>query len=266
MNRISCFLFLLVSFHLSGQSGVRPLPNAHAHNDYEHEHPLYDALKHGFTSVEADVHLIGGQLYVSHDAPLDLVQTPTLVSLYLEPLALLVKQQKGQVYQGYEAPFQLMIDIKTEAKATYAALKEVLGKYQALLCRSVNGEEIKGPIMIFLSGNRPIAEVQNESIRLVGIDGRPSDIGKGYAAGFMPVISDNYNKHLSWKGKKKKINPDELATLKAWVDQAHQEGKKVRLWASPENKKVWKLLLKTGVDLLNTDKLAALQQFLQKKK
>ena len=26
----------------------RPLPRTHAHNDYDHPHPLFDALHHGF--------------------------------------------------------------------------------------------------------------------------------------------------------------------------------------------------------------------------
>lgn len=30
---------------------VEPLPQAHAHNDYEHPRPLHDALSHGFTSM-----------------------------------------------------------------------------------------------------------------------------------------------------------------------------------------------------------------------
>src|SRR4051812_12734941 len=36
------------------------LSRAHAHNDYEHEHPLLDALEAGFASVEADVWLVDG--------------------------------------------------------------------------------------------------------------------------------------------------------------------------------------------------------------
>lgn len=50
--------------------GQIPLEKAHAHNDYEHERPLFDALSHGFTSVEVDVHLVDGKLYVSHNHPL----------------------------------------------------------------------------------------------------------------------------------------------------------------------------------------------------
>ena len=47
---------------------VSPLPQAHAHNDYEHDRPLRDALDPGFTSVEADVWLVDGKLLVAHDS------------------------------------------------------------------------------------------------------------------------------------------------------------------------------------------------------
>ena len=33
------------------------VPNTHAHNDYENENPLSDALSYGFVSVEADIWL-----------------------------------------------------------------------------------------------------------------------------------------------------------------------------------------------------------------
>ncbi|MEU9588105.1 hypothetical protein AB0D70_32420, partial [Streptomyces werraensis] len=42
-------------------AGAQPLPRAHAHNDYEHDRPLLDALDHGFTSVEADIYLVDGE-------------------------------------------------------------------------------------------------------------------------------------------------------------------------------------------------------------
>jgi hypothetical protein len=42
-----------------------PLTRAHAHNDYLHARPLFDALDHGFCSVEADVWLVDGKLLVA---------------------------------------------------------------------------------------------------------------------------------------------------------------------------------------------------------
>ncbi len=76
------------------------LERAHAHNDYEHDRPLYDALDHRFKSVEADIWLVDGELVVAHDAedvPQAAEQGRTLRSLYLEPLRLRVKQNRGSV-------------------------------------------------------------------------------------------------------------------------------------------------------------------------
>src|SRR3954469_3522630 len=95
---------LLISFALplftsaAAQSlNIVPLPNAHAHNDYEHARPLLDALDHGFTSVEADVYTIRGVLLVGHDREA-LTPERTLEKLYLVPLAERVQENHGHVY------------------------------------------------------------------------------------------------------------------------------------------------------------------------
>ena len=78
---------------------VQPLPHAHAHNDYEHPHPLLDALERGFCSVEADVHLVDGELFVAHDANA-IKPDRTLRKLYLEPLLDRVRAHGGRAYEG----------------------------------------------------------------------------------------------------------------------------------------------------------------------
>src|SRR5215218_4478026 len=102
---------------------VRPLAQAHAHNDYEHERPLFDALSHGFTSVEADIYLVDGALLVAHD-PEDVQPGRTLESLYLQPLARLVRANHGTVYRGSRQPLQLLVDIKNTGAETYTELHE----------------------------------------------------------------------------------------------------------------------------------------------
>src|SRR5262245_38461023 len=62
-----------------------PLVRAHAHNDYEHQRPLLDALDQGFCSVEADVWLVDGQLRVAHDLK-DAQPERKLQKLDLDPL------------------------------------------------------------------------------------------------------------------------------------------------------------------------------------
>ncbi|MEM8969709.1 MAG: phosphatidylinositol-specific phospholipase C/glycerophosphodiester phosphodiesterase family protein [Bacteroidota bacterium] len=255
---------LFTSFTLAAKAQVTPLPHAHAHNDYWHEQPLLDALAHGFTSVEADVLLIDGELYVGHDMPDGNHTLPTLKDIYLEPLQERVKEQNGKVYAEYKGDFYVMIDIKTEAEPTYARLKEVLLPYQDMLSYQQNGMNHRGAVTIFLSGNRPIAKVQQDSLQLVSIDGRPDDLGQGYSADFMPVISQHYRAIIDWDGKQP-ISAKQQKALKKLTQQAHQEGKKVRLWATPENTLVWETLLETGVDFINTDQLAELQQFLNQR-
>ncbi|MEM9829750.1 MAG: phosphatidylinositol-specific phospholipase C/glycerophosphodiester phosphodiesterase family protein [Bacteroidota bacterium] len=257
-------LTLFISFTIAAEAQVTPLPNAHAHNDYWHERPLLDALAHGFTSVEADVLLIDGELYVGHDMPEGDHSLPTLKDAYLEPLQQRVKEQNGKVYAGYEGNFYLMIDIKTDAEPTYARLKEALIPYQDMLSYQEDGKKHPGAVTIFLSGNRPIAQVQQESLQLVSIDGRPENLRQGYSADFMPVISQHYRAIVDWDGSQP-ISAKQRKALKKLTKQAHQEDKKVRLWATPENTLVWETLLDTGVDFINTDQIAELQQFLNQR-
>src|SRR5687767_12337880 len=93
--------------------GVQPLERAHAHNDYEHDGLLFDARDGGFTSVEADVWLVDGELRVAHDLA-GTLPGRTLRSLYLQPLAELVRANGGHVYPRWRGSFQLLVDIKSD--------------------------------------------------------------------------------------------------------------------------------------------------------
>ncbi|WKN30162.1 phosphatidylinositol-specific phospholipase C/glycerophosphodiester phosphodiesterase family protein [Porifericola rhodea] len=253
-------LLLLVISHWANAQVV-PLPHAHAHNDYHHERPLLDALEQGFTSVEADVLLIDNTLYVGHDMPEGEHQLPSLQSAYLEPLFRISHNHRGKVYPDYEGDFYLMIDIKTEAEASYAKLKELLKEYENMLSYTENGTYHKRAVTIFLSGNRPIESVQKETLRYVGIDGRPNDLGKGYDSHFMPFISQHFGQVARWNGEGE-IPQAEYQKLKKLISRAHSEGKKVRLWASPDQQNAWEVLLKAEADLINTDRLEDLKNYL----
>src|SRR4051812_44226103 len=68
MSRRLPFAALALLAVAADQPAPTPLKNAHAHNDYLHPRPLFDALDQGFTSVEVDVFLVNGQLLVGHTA------------------------------------------------------------------------------------------------------------------------------------------------------------------------------------------------------
>ena len=262
MKNLFVFSFLLLNLPLFSQ--VTPLPNAHAHNDYRHQRPLLDALDQGFMSIEVDVFLIKDELYVAHTRPFFRKKKKTLRHLYLEPLKKRIEANQGQVYKGHDEPLFLMIDIKTEEKATYEILKKQLAEYQDYLSKTIDGNFEKGAIQIFLSGNRLVERVLSENKRLMAVDGRPRDLNKNYSAEEMPVISQRFSKVVNWDG----IGEiPEMERLKiAWlVVMAHQEGKKLRFWKIPDNENAWQTLLNLGVDLINTDDLEGLKSFLEDK-
>ncbi|MCA9262777.1 MAG: phosphatidylinositol-specific phospholipase C/glycerophosphodiester phosphodiesterase family protein [Planctomycetales bacterium] len=239
-----------------------PLKNAHAHNDYHHDRPLMDALDHGFTSVEADIFLVDGKLLVAHSR-LELKPASTLASLYLNPLQERIRAQGGRVYR--DGPlFTLLVDIKSEGESTYRALHEVLRQYPDMLTAVHNGQVRDGPVQIIISGNRPHEFIAQQSERFAAVDGRISDLDSTAPAHLLPLISDNWRNHFRWSGTGP-MPSEELAKLQDIITRAHQAGRRVRFWATPENAAVWDVLYQQKVDLVNTDKLAELEAFLRSK-
>jgi len=118
-----------------------PLIRAHAHNDYEHARPLFDALDQGFCSVEADVHLVDGRLLVTH-ASSGAQSGRTLRGLYLDPLRRRAQQNSGRVYR--EGPsVTLLVDIKGDAEATYEVLRRQLAEYTGMLANTDDPEGLR---------------------------------------------------------------------------------------------------------------------------
>lgn len=238
---------------------VVPVPG-HAHNDYENEHPLHDALEYSMVSVETDVHLIDGKLYVSHDRPRATERVRTLQQLYLDPLLHRIIQNDGRVYAGYDGPFFLMIDIKSDAEDTYNVLKDVLHSYQPMLSVYRKGKAEDGPVRIIISGNRPVKQILNDDPSIVALDGRPGNLGKSIPLHMMPVVSDSYSNWLSWNGSGK-LPARDAAVLDSLIDRVHAENRKLRLWGAPDHPHAWQVLLDHGVDLINTDHPAGFRAF-----
>jgi hypothetical protein len=252
----------------AGEQGrrKRPLWRAHAHNDYEHPRPLFDALDHRFGSVEADIFLVGDQLLIGHDAT-ELDPSRTLESLYLDPLAALVKANHGSVYRGWHKPLQLLIDIKTEGSSTYLELDRHLLRYKHLFTTYAHGRVHPGAVTNVISGDRAArTPMEAQTVRRAFYDGRLTDLGSAAPASFISLISDNWQTNFTWLGSG--TFPDaERQKLRAIVGQAHAAGQTVRFWntpdlAGPDRDALWGELFAAGVDFLNTDDLAGLEAFL----
>lgn len=249
---------------------VRPLPQAHAHNDYLHARPLHDALAHGFTSVEADIFLVDGELLVAHE-PAELDPSRTLRSLYLDPLFARVHANHGSVYPGYRHPVQLLIDIKGDGVAAYQELHRQLRPYRRMLSSYAAGHVRLGAVTPVISGDRVArAPMEAQRFRHAFYDGRLDDLAAEAPApaSFIPLISSNWTHSFSWTG----VGPfpaEERARLHSIVRTAHTRGQRVRFWATPDlpgaaRDALWSELRAARVDHINTDDLAGLRAFLNR--
>lgn len=238
----------------------QPLLSAHAHNDYEHPHPLFDALAQGFNSVEADIWLVDGQLLVAHDREQARPER-TLQALYLDPLRERIQRNGGRVFTNAPS-FTLMIDVKSEAEPTYAALREVLHSYTNILTSFTTSNIQTNSLNILLTGNRALEVVVAEPLRYAAIDGRLVDMKANLPPQLIPLISENWTQHFKWRGKGS-FPEDEQTKLRQLTEHVHEQGRHLRFWAVPDTLAGWRELQSAGVDVIGTDDLVGLAKFLQ---
>ena len=239
-----------------------PLTHAHAHNDYEHARPLLDALGHGFCSVEADVWLVNGQLLVAHNLK-DARPERTLQALYLDPLRARVARNDGKVFRG-GPPCTLLVDVKSDATNTYLALRDALQPYAAMLTKFSKDQTATNAITVIVSGNRARSLMAAETSRLAACDGRLADLDSDDSRHLIPLISDNWTLHFKWRARAEEgpLSQSERAKLGQFVQRAHQQGRRLRMWGTPDSVTMWTELRRAGVDLINTDDLPGLEKFL----
>jgi glycerophosphoryl diester phosphodiesterase len=240
--------------------GQPALTRVHAHNDYEHARPLFDALDQGFGSIEPDIYLVNGDLLVAHNRQ-DCRPERSLEKLYLAPLKKRFDTQK-EILPGLKTLI-LLIDIKSEAVPTYQALEKQLEPYKPMLTEFESDRVTTNAVTIILSGNRPRDYVAKQPKRWVAIDGRLPDLDEKPPRSLVPLISDNWATHFSWSGGP--LPESQAARLKEIVAKTHQQGRILRFWATPDDKEAWGLLYDADVDLINTDHLADLAAFLRNK-
>ncbi len=226
--------------------------NAHSHNDYQQAIPFEKAFSLHFGSIEADVFLQNGELYVAH-TPGEIDTSKTLRRVYLQPLREKALAKIG-AFGETKQQLQILIDFKTEAAPTMAALMRQLKEFPELM---------NHPKLTFaISGNRPPAEQWPTFPACIQFDGRP---GVAYPAASLKkvaLISDNFRNYTKWNGKGIPVAED-LTRIEQVIAQAHALGKKFRFWATPDDVNTWKTMMKLGVDYINTDKTDELATYLR---
>lgn len=252
---------LTIAATARGESPAAPLPQAHSHNDYQHERPLFDALDRGFCNIEADVHLVDGKLLVAHD-PEGVKPECTLQALYLDPLQKIIAEREGAIFPDGQR-LTLLIDFKTAGPATYAALAKALKPYESFISGLQDGKWEPRQVDVIISGNRPVELVAKDKERLASIDGRLADLANDPPADLVPLISDSWAPHFSWRGAGP-MPAAERDKLHAFAALAHAQRRRLRFWGTPDAPEFWQELQSAGVDVIGTDDLALLQAHLTK--
>jgi alkaline phosphatase len=227
--------------------------DAHSHNDYEQANPFHLAYQHRFGSIEADIWLKDGNIYVAHDAK-DIKPSRTLAALYLDPINNLLASGRS-IYPDHQK-MQLLIDIKTEAISTLDALVKLLESYPSIIKNK--------KIIIAVSGNRPQPDHYTDYPSFIYFDGRPAEIYNKASLKKVALISEAFYKFSLWKGEGK-IKEEEKNKMMQAVETSHQMKKPFRFWATPDTEAAWKLLMETKADFINTDHIESLSSFLKAK-
>lgn len=264
-----------------------PIP-VHSHNDYERRIPLFEALASGCVSVEADVHLVGGELLVGHSAR-GLKASSNLRTMYLEPLQRMLEARKhDQTWRGLfesdpEQTVVLLIDHKTSGPETFAELDAQLQPLRDLDFLSYwNGSaRITRPLTVVATGKAPFDSVLalKDSHRDIffdaPLDALPSTLDDftadpprfRYNQSNSHYASTQYRKAVTWRAHYRDtppMTPRDIDLSAANPEQAAARGLLTRLWdapMSPPNLRdsVWRWQVSTGTGVINMDDMGVVR-------
>ncbi len=251
---LSLFFVLHTSVLYSQSLSGYQTSNAHSHNDYAHADPFWGAYQQEFGSIEADVILKEGILYVAHDEK-DINLNQTLDVVYLTPLKKILQKNGGKVYPNKVDGLQLLIDLKTPAEPTLKVLINELKTMEDYL-------HPKGNVTIVVSGNTPDPNTFILFPAFIYFDGRPEINYSKYQLTRIALISQDFKKYSRWNGEGEMLKKDHRR-LEKIVKQTHLQGKKIRFWATPDNINTWKKLMMLQVDYLNTDQTTQMGDYLR---
>lgn len=254
MKYISKDIFAVVFFFLCISANTQlksyTTANAHSHNDYLSPAPFYLAFKNGFGSIEADVFPVDGILHVAHEKK-EIQPQKTLQNLYLNPLV-------HEFTSGKMRKLNLLIDIKENYKISLPLLVNELKHLTPYL--SVPGKP--NYLTIVISGNRPVPADYINYPDYIFFDSDPKSKHTDKEWERVALVSMSFSRISGWKGTEALKDKDRKA-LKNIIDSVHAAGKPIRFWGAPDSKISWKWQMKLRADLIGTDKIDELANFLK---
>ncbi len=253
-TKIIVLLALMITINLSvnAQIKVYTVAGAHSHNDYKNNIPFYRAYEKGFGSIEADVYAVNGKLMVAHDKT-EIVESRSLKILYTDPLI-------EKLAHDQQRQLRLLIEIKEDYKAVLPLVISELKPLEPYF--SYPGHP--GRLSIVLTGAvPPAAEMVNYpewiSFDVDHLDGFTPEQWKKVG-----LVSFPFSKYVHWNGKGV-LNNEEISRVSGGIDSVHAAGKMIRFYETPDTKSSWLALIRLKVDIIGTDKIEELGDFLNKK-
>lgn len=189
-------------------------------------------------SVESDVWLSNGTLYVGHE-PSALGPARTFQSLYIQPLLSILTREnpvspfvtsktKNGVYDGYSSQtLYLFVDVKTPGAATWPyVVKELQPLRDAGYLTTYNGTGVTpGPVTVIGTGNTPLNQIQGKSPRDYFYDAPIPTLGTTFSnitSDVSPIASTDFA--VVFGTIKGKFNDTQLQTLRSQVATAKSKG------------------------------------------
>lgn len=228
--------------------------NVHAHNDYDHNVPFSDAHALGLGSIEADVYLVNDTLFVSH-ARRDIRRDVMLDNAYLAKLNKAVSENKGFAYADHSRVLQLLIDLKTDSLHTLDAVVRYIERYPAL--------KNNASIRFVITGNQVPAAEFGKYPAYIFFDGNLDKPEHAQHLSRIGLFSANFAKYSKWNGEGE-LPAEDKALIGSAIQRAHALGKQIRFWGVPDNENTWAIMMKMGVDYINSDRIAEAVKFVSK--
>ena len=155
---------------------IRPV-RCHSHNDYWRRVPLYSAISAGCISVEADIWLYNGELYVGHSAG-SLTRNRTLKSLYINPVMDILSKQNpitshhttqdsprnGVFDTNLMQPLTLLVEFKTSGPTLWPYLFSALEplRSRGYLSHWNGTHVVSGPVVVVATGDAPFDRIASD--------------------------------------------------------------------------------------------------------
>jgi alkaline phosphatase len=223
----------------------------HSHNDYEQKQPFFAAYNLGFDSIEADLYLKDGELYVAHDWK-NVTPERTLKSLYIEPLLAKIKENNGYPYPN-KKPLQLLLDLKKDGK-------EILKVLYAQLKPHI--KELRH-VKIAISGDMPSPDEFQNYDKMFFFDGRKNLTYSKDAYKRVALVSASFLDFGKYWPGKEPLSEETFQKISKFVEETHAKEKKVRIWGTPNTTLGFETLQKLKIDIIGTDDLELLAKFKQ---